>query len=170
MRETIDDLRIMIGRELGAFQREIALFPDDELVWKTTPGIVNSAGNLALHVCGNLLYFVGALLGGTGYVRDRDLEFSRRSGTRAELVADLQKTAGIVDVTLSRLSDDAFARDLPEAKRSMVFKTHTFLVHVCAHLAFHLGQAGYLRRVLTGDPTSSRPMSLEELYTAVNES
>lgn len=170
MRETIGDLRIMIGRELGAFQREIELFPNDELVWKTTPGILNSAGNLALHVCGNLQYFVGALLGESGYVRNRDLEFSRRSGTRAELVAELQKTAGVVDATLSRLTESAFVADLPEAKRSMVFKAHTFLIHLCAHLAFHLGQAGYLRRVLTGDSTSSGPMSIDELYAAVNES
>src|SRR5678815_2545300 len=83
-------LRIVIGRE-GALQREIELFPDDELLWKTPPGIANSAGNLALHVCGNLQYFVGAVLGETGYVRDRPLEFSRRSGTRAELVRELRK-------------------------------------------------------------------------------
>jgi hypothetical protein len=170
MRETIEDVRIMLGRELGAFQREIELFPDDDLVWKTVPGIVNSAGNLALHVCGNLQYFVGTLLGETGYVRDRDLEFSRRSGTRAELVAGLRATADIVDGTLSRLSDRAFLADLPEAKRSMVFKAHTFLIHLCAHTAFHLGQTGYLRRALTGEPVSSRPMSIAELYAAVTES
>jgi hypothetical protein len=169
MRETIDDLRILLVRELGAFRREIELFPDDELVWKTCPGVTNSAGNLALHVCGNLQHFVGAQMGGTGYVRKRELEFSRRSGTRAGLVEELRRTADIVDITLSRLSDDAFVRDLPEM-RSMVFKTHTFLVHLCAHTAFHLGQTGYLRRVLTGDNASSSPMSLEELNAAVKES
>jgi hypothetical protein len=170
MRETIDDLRVMLARELGAFQREIALFPDDELLWESPPGIANPAGNLALHVCGNLQYFIGALLGETGYVRNRDVEFSRRSGTRAELVNELRATAEIVERTLSRLSEDAFLRDLPEAKRSMIFKAHTFLVHLCAHTAFHLGQAGYVRRVLTEDSTSSRPMSLDELFAAVNES
>src|SRR5262249_32368817 len=164
--EAIDDVRIMLGRELGAFQREIELFPDDELVWQTVPGVVNSAGNLALHVCGNLQYFVGALLGGTGYLRNRDLEFSRPSGTPAELVSQPRSTADVVDATLSRLSDDAYLHDLPETKRSIVFKAHTFLIHLCAHTGFHLGQAGYLRRVLTKDPTSSRPVSLEELYAA----
>jgi hypothetical protein len=170
VRETIDDLRIVIGRELGAFQREIELFPDDELVWKTPPGITNSAGNLALHVCGNLQYFIGAVLGKTGYVRDRPLEFARRSGTRAELSRELEKTAQIVDATLSRLSEGLFAGEFPEEKRSMAFPTHTFLTHISAHLAFHLGQAGYLRRFLTGDATSSGPLSLDELYAAFNES
>ena len=170
MRETIEDLRIVIGRELGALQREIELFPDDELLWKTPPGIANSAGNLALHVCGNLQYFVGAVLGETGYVRDRPLEFSRRSGTRAELVRELRKTAAVVDDTLSRLSESSFAGVFPEEKRAMTFPTHTFLVHLSAHLAFHLGQAGYVRRFLTGDPTSTGPLSLDELYAAFNES
>jgi DinB superfamily len=170
MREVINDVRIVIGRELGAFQREIELFPDDDLVWKTVPGVVNSAGNLALHVCGNLQYFVGAQLGETGFVRNRELEFSRRSGTRAELVAGLRQTADVVDATLARLSDDTFLRAMPEAKRGMVFEAHTFLIHLCAHTAFHLGQAGYLRRALSGDPTSSGPMSLDELHAAVNES
>jgi hypothetical protein len=161
MRETIDDVRMMLERELGAFQREIELFPDDELLWKTPPGIMNPAGNLALHVCGNLQYFVGALLGATGYVRDRDLEFSRRSGTRAELVNELRTTAEIVERTLSRLSEDAFLRDLPEAKRSMIFKAHTFLIHLCARTAFHLGQAGYLRRVLCTSSYQQSSMSLD---------
>jgi hypothetical protein len=166
MRETIEDLRVVIGRELAAFQREVELFPDDDLLWKTPPGIVNPAGNLALHVCGNLQYYVGAVLGGTGYVRNRELEFSRRSGTRAELVGELAKTAGIVEATLSRLDESLFAGEFPEAKRAMTFRTHTFLVHVGVHLSFHLGQAGYLRRFLTGDATSSRPLSLEELHAA----
>ena len=73
MRETIEDLRIVMTRELAAFQREIERFPDDELLWNTPPGITNSAANLALHVCGNLQYFVGTVLGGTGYVRNRDV-------------------------------------------------------------------------------------------------
>jgi len=166
MRETIEDLRVVIGRELTAFQREIELFPDDELLWKTPPGIVNSAGNLALHVCGNLQYFVGAVLGGTGYVRDRALEFSRNSGTRAELVAELRRTAGIADATLARLSETAFTGEFPEEKRSMTFKTHTFLIQLGVHLSFHLGQAGYLRRFLTQDATSSGPISLDELHAA----
>jgi uncharacterized damage-inducible protein DinB len=121
-------------------------------------------------VCGNLQYFVGAVLGKTGYVRDRPQEFARRSGTRGELVSELRKTAAIVDATLSRLSESAFIREFPEEKRSMTFQTHTFLMHVAVHLSFHLGQAGYLRRFLTGDATSSGPLSLDELYAAFNES
>ena len=65
--QTLKDLRALLLRDLVAFQREIALFPDDESPWRPLPGIANPAANLALHAAGNLLYFVGSLLGGTGY-------------------------------------------------------------------------------------------------------
>jgi hypothetical protein len=78
------------------FEREIELLPDDESVWRTVRGITNSASNLALHIAGNLQYYVGAVLGGSGYVRQRDLEFSRRSGTRREIIGELQKAAAAV--------------------------------------------------------------------------
>lgn len=60
------NLAILLVRELEAFERELDLFPDDESVWRAAPGISNAAGNLALHVAGNLQYFVGTVLGGRG--------------------------------------------------------------------------------------------------------
>lgn len=90
MNEIAADLRVLLVRELKAFEREVEMFPDDELVWKTVPGVTNSAGNLALHVCGNLQHFVGRVLGDTNYVRDRELEFSRSSGSRAELAREIR--------------------------------------------------------------------------------
>src|SRR5436190_4511608 len=77
-----DDVATLLVRELQACEREIALFPDDESVWRTVPGVTNAAGNLAMHLAGNLQYFIGAVLGETGYVRNRELEFGQRSGTR----------------------------------------------------------------------------------------
>src|SRR5688572_17621381 len=78
-------------RELGGVQREVALFPDDTLLWRTAPATPNAPANLALHVAGGIQHFIGAALGGTGYVRDRAAEFSRRSGTRADLHAELDR-------------------------------------------------------------------------------
>ena len=48
------ELTILLVRELRGFEREIELVPSDDLLWKTVPGISNSVGNLATHVCGNL--------------------------------------------------------------------------------------------------------------------
>jgi hypothetical protein len=154
-----DALRIIIGRDLDAFAREVELFPDDALLWKTIPGIANSAGNLGLHVAGNLQHFIGAVLGQSGYVRHRDLEFSRRDGTRAEVVDGLAKTREVVARTVTRLTDEDLAQPYGELLAGRRVRTGDFLLHLSSHLAFHLGQAGYLRRTLTGEMASSGALS-----------
>jgi DinB family protein len=157
------DFALSLVRELEGFRRELALFPDDQSVWTTVPGITNSAGNLALHVAGNLQHFIGTVLGSTGYVRHRDVEFGRRSGSRAEIYAELNAAIAVVMNVLPGLSVETLAREFPEAVMDSKFRTGAFLVHLCAHAGFHLGQAGYLRRVLTGDSTSSAPIPLAPL-------
>jgi len=157
------DIATILLRELEGFEREVVLFPDDEILWKTLPGVTNSAGNLAMHVAGNLQYYVGTVLGGTGYRRNRDAEFARRSGTREEVVSDLHQAAKTVRDVLPEMKDDKLADEFPELVMGMKFRTSTFLVHLCAHAGFHLGQAGYLRRALTGDTASSGPLPLRPL-------
>ena len=163
MDPTIAGLRTLIVRELSAFVREIEMFPDDALLWQTVPGVTNSAGNLALHITGNLQHFIGHVLGGTGYVRNRDDEFGRRSGTRAWLVAELNRTIEIVSMVLPQVTGDALAREYPERVADLSINSRAFLLHLSVHLAYHLGQAGYLRRVLTGENRSSGPLPLKPL-------
>jgi hypothetical protein len=154
----------LLQREVQGLQREVNLFPDDETLWRTMPGIPNSAGNLALHIAGNLQYFVGAVLGGSAYVRDRDAEFSRRSGTRSEIVEELQKAAAAVRTEVPNLSDEILQRDFPDPPiPNRRIQTLKFLLHLCAHASFHLGQVGYLRRALTGDTRSAGPLPLSVL-------
>ncbi len=159
----IDDVRRMMDRELEAFAREVELFPDDESLWRTLPGVTNSAGNLALHVCGNLRHFVGAVLGGTGYVRDRPAEFATRAGRRGDVARQLRETAEVVAGALARAPESALAAPYPEPHDGVQLPCGRFLVHLCVHLAFHLGQAGYLRRALTGDARTSGAISLKAL-------
>jgi uncharacterized damage-inducible protein DinB len=159
----IDDVRRVLVRELGAFAREVELFPDDETLWRTPPGVTNSAGNLALHACGNLRHFVGAVLGGTGYVRDRPAEFATRSGRREDVARALRETADVVASVLPRLSASVLDAPYPEPHDGVQIPCGRFLLHLCTHLAFHLGQAGYLRRALTGDGRSSGGISLRAL-------
>ena len=154
------DIALALERELEGFKRELALFADDEAVWTTLPGVTNSVGNLALHVAGNLQHFIGAVLGGTRYVRNRDLELGQRSGPRENIYAELDAAIAVVRRVLPAISDDRLEADLPELVMGTKFRTRTFLVHLCAHSGFHLGQAGYLRRILTGDTTSSGPIPL----------
>lgn len=166
MNDFTTNLTTLLVRELEAFARELDLYPDDASVWKTAPGITNSAGNLALHVAGNLQHFIGAVLGGTGYVRNRELEFSRSSGTRTEIKAELDAAITAVQKTLPGLSADVLAKVYPASPvpgRQIV--TALFLQHLCSHASFHLGQAGYLRRAVTGEAKSAGPVSLVELMS-----
>jgi uncharacterized damage-inducible protein DinB len=158
-----DDLRTLLVRELHAFAREVEMFPDDESLFRTLPGVTNSAGNLALHVCGNLQHFVGAVLGGTGYVRNRDAEFQARSGRRGDVAQALRETAAIVTRALEQLSTEALEKPYPQPVGDLQLPCRLFLIHLAVHLGFHLGQAGYLRRIVTGDGRSSGPVSLQAL-------
>jgi len=157
------DLLILLRRDLGCFIREVEAFPDDATLWRTLPGIRNSAGNLALHVAGNLRHFVGAVLGGTGYGRDRDQEFAQREGSRAEVSAILKAAVNEVEVGLRGLTEAALAAPYPMAVMGHQPPTGRFLLHLSTHLAFHLGQAGYLRRALTGEGRATGGMGIAEL-------
>ena len=163
MSRTAADFSLSLVRELEGFKRELALFPDEDSIWKTVPGITNSAGNLALHLAGNLQHFVGAVLGHSGYIRNREIEFGRNSGPRTEVYAELDRAIAVVSRVLPDVSDSALDAPFPEAVMGFTFRTSTFLVHLCSHAGFHLGQAGYLRRILTGDSTSSGPVPLGPL-------
>jgi len=158
-----NDVRRVLTRELEALAREVELFPDDDVLWKTVPGVTNSAGNLALHACGNLNHFVGAVLGGTGYVRDRPAEFATRTGRRADVARQLRETAAVVTNALARVPESALAAPYPEPHDGVQLSCGLFLLHLCVHLAFHLGQAGTLRRALTGDARTSGAVSLAAL-------
>jgi len=144
-------IRTLLLRDLAAFQRELEAYPDEALPWATPPGITNSAGTLALHCAGNLQHFIGARLGDTGYVRDRAAEFQRRHVSRAELVAELGRAAAAVDGTLGRLDPAQLDTNHPDAfGDGRTVTVGLLLAHLATHLTYHLGQADYHRRCVTG--------------------
>ena len=154
---SINITRLLL-RELEGFKRELDLFPDEASMWRTVPGVTNSAGNLALHVAGG-----PPVPGGMGNRRDRlragpGRRVRRRGETRGALYGGLDRAAAVVRDVLSRAARDTLAAAFPEAVLGVSFTTQVFLLHLCAHAAFHLGQAGYLRRALTGDARSSGPL------------
>ena len=158
-------VQAILQRELAAVQRTVEAYPDDASPWAERPGLPNVGGTLVLHVAGNLQHYVGAVLGGTGYRRDRDAEFARRGLTRAELLAELEATERAIDAGMAALPDDdeALARIYPETITGRHVTTGDFLVHLCAHLAYHLGQLDYHRRVVTGDGRGVGAIALREL-------
>lgn len=149
----------VLVRDIGGVIREIEAFPDDASVWELRPGVTNSAGTLALHLVGNLNHFIGSHLGQTGYVRDRPKEFSTTGVSRVDLATMLSATRDVVAHTLAGLSDAQLDAMYPEPHGGRPIPTGAFLVHLATHLAFHLGQVGYLRRIVTGENRSIGPLS-----------
>jgi uncharacterized damage-inducible protein DinB len=162
-RAFVASLERVLLRDVGALRREIELFPDEASIWKTLPGVGNSAGTLALHIAGNLQHYFGAVLGGSGYQRDRPAEFGRRGVPRAELLEELDWGAEAVRSTLARMEAAALQATYPEPVGGVTLPTERFLLHLATHLAFHLGQAGYLRRALTGSAITSKAVAIGEL-------
>jgi len=161
------DLQLLLVRELEGMAREVGAFPDDVALWHTVPGVTNAAGNLALHLAGNLQHFVGTVLGQTGYVRDRDKEFSTRAGTRVSVQQELHAAIRAVTETLGHLDASVLERPMPGAPLGLMIRTDLFLMHLVAHAAFHLGQAGYIRRVVCADATSANPIPLDVLASTM---
>ena len=161
-------LGVTIARELRAVRREVEAYPDDASLWRAVPGLPNAGGTLALHLAGNLRHYVGARLGGTGYVRDRDREFAARDVPRAEVVAELDAALADVAATLPKLDAAALAREYPETFAGRAYGTAAFLVHLGVHLAYHLGQLDYHRRAATGDAAGVGAVPLRELGGAAS--
>jgi len=161
-------LGAIFARDLRALRREIEAYPEDRDLWRVAPGITNPAGNLALHLAGNLLYFIGTVLGGTGYVRDREAEFGRRDVPRAELLRQIDAALAAVAQTMDRLSDQDLAKPYPQPVGGVKLTTGDFLLHLAVHFTYHLGQVDYHRRLLTGQAAAGqiRAVVLTELATA----
>jgi DinB family protein len=143
------DVAAILDRDLRTLRRELEAYPDERLLWQEIPGVANCAGTLALHLAGNLQHYLGAHFGQTGYVRDRDAEFARRGVPRAELLAEVERARAAITAALPRLDDAALQSDFPERIAEARVRTGDYLVHLCTHLAFHLGQLDVHRRVVT---------------------
>lgn len=138
----------LFERDLTRLKVELNLYSDEQIIWQTTGQISNTAGNLTLHLLGNLNTYIGAVLGGTDYVRDRPAEFSLKNIPRQSLLEQIDALLIILKTTLEKLSDTAFEEEYPLLVFEEKTSTEYFLVHLTTHLAYHLGQMNYHRRLL----------------------
>ncbi len=134
-------------RDLLKLKDELTLYKAESDMWLVKGHISNSAGNLSLHLLGNLNHFIGATLGNTGYVRQRDLEFSTQNTPRAEILAAIDNVTGIVKTTLASLNDADFEKDFPLKMQEKTVTTGQMMLHLLMHLSYHLGQINYHRRL-----------------------
>ena len=110
----INTLRGLFKRDLENLKKEIGLYQSEANLWVIEAAISNSAGNLCLHLIGNLNTYIGAEFGKTGYIRDRDLEFSQKDVPQATLLAKIEDTIAVVDLALSQLSQEQLQADYPQ--------------------------------------------------------
>jgi uncharacterized damage-inducible protein DinB len=144
----IETLKTLYARDLNKLKSEIESYKSESAIWKKDSEIPNSAGNLTLHLVGNLNHFIGAEIGKTGYVRQRDVEFSTEFETKADLVKRIDETINVVDSALSTLTDEDLEKEYPIIVFTDKMTTGYFLIHLTTHLSYHLGQINYHRRLL----------------------
>ncbi len=158
------DLAVLYGRELDRLVKELEAYPEEALLWSVQGEQRNRPGNLALHVAGNLLYYVGDGLAQTGYVRDRAAEFESRDLPREELIRRLHAARAVVTDALANVSDVAMGQAYPGTPPSRMegITTRAFLLHLLWHVGWHTGQVYYHRLALTssaGGAMESAPSS-----------
>jgi len=143
-----ETLKLLFSRDLKKLKVEIESYKDELNLWVVEPDIANSAGNLCLHLIGNLNTYIGATLGGTNYVRNRPLEFSLKNIPQKELITKIDETIIIVEETLDKITQEAIEAEYPLVVLTEKTSTEFFLVHLTTHLSYHLGQINYHRRLL----------------------
>jgi len=144
----VQELKKVFVKDLTKLKEEISLYRDEQSLWLIDKEIANSAGNLCLHLVGNLKHFIGATMGSTGYVRNREQEFAAKNVPQKELIKMVDETIEAISATLSNTTDIELEKEYP----LLVFKEKTstgyFLFHLAAHLGYHLGQINYHRRLV----------------------
>ena len=148
---TTSELAFLFSRDLTRLRQQIEAFPNDEALWQTLPGVINPAGNLALHIEGNLREYVGRQLGKLPYQRNRPLEFSLNGMSRAEVSARIEELGRSIPAVIQGLSSEQMEMEYPEVVLEVATSTRQFLIHLYGHLNWHLGQINYLRRILISE-------------------
>lgn len=144
----LETLNKLYKRDLNKLKSEIESYKDESNIWKIDGSVSNTAGNLCLHMVGNLNAYIGAELGNSGYVRQRDKEFSLKDVPRSELIQQVEDTVIMIEATFFRLNEEDLDKDFPLHVFKEPMTTGYFLVHLATHLTYHLGQLNYHRRLL----------------------
>jgi hypothetical protein len=137
--------------DLNKLKNEINLYKDEKDLWVVKGEILNSAGNLCLHLLGNLNHFVGHLIGGTGFQRNRDLEFSDKNVSRAELNDRIDALIEVIKKSLPKLNGNDMTKTFPDKISGKIREYGFALLHISNHFNYHLGQINYHRRLIAGN-------------------
>lgn len=148
MRTSVESIKEILIRDLGSLENEIKSYKVEDTLWVLKGEIKNSAGHLALHICGNLQHFVGAIIGEDGYIRRRDEEFGCKPISAEALLIEIQSTKSAIKHALDKISDADLENTYPLEVFGKPMTFSYFLIHLTGHLMYHLGQVNYHRRLL----------------------
>ncbi|MEO9871877.1 DinB family protein [Ekhidna sp.] len=143
----IEDFKKLFLRDLDRLRTELEAYTNEEDLWVKTEGINNSAGNLIMHLCGNLQHFIGTVLNETGYVRQREFEFEGRM-IFDQLMKQVEATIKLVSEYFETVEKEELMSTYPLELFGHPMTVHYFLMHLQGHLNYHLGQINYHRRIL----------------------
>jgi uncharacterized damage-inducible protein DinB len=121
----------------------------DEQFWRKPYPYGNSIGHLVLHLTGNLNYYIGARVAETGYVRDREREFTDVQPPRKEeALRAFDRTITMVVATIRKQTAEDWGKAYtaerePEARNRM-----QIFIRCASHAYHHVGQMVYLTREL----------------------
>ncbi len=159
----VENIRRVLVRDLKSLRAELDAYENDSQIWALPDGLKNSAGTLSLHLTGNLRHFIGAQIGQSGYLRDREYEFAARDLARHVLAEQIDAAIADVESALNLLTDSDLELPFPITVGGHQFTIGRFLTHLTAHFAYHLGQIDYHRRIVTGNSAGIEAQSLDEL-------
>lgn len=146
-----ETLKILFNRDLQRLRNEIEQYINEDDLWKIKGQINNSAGNLCLHLVGNLNTYIGKELGKTEYIRNRELEFSLKDVPRQQLLQKIENTIEIINETLDNFDENLLETEYPILVFDYKTSTEYLLMHLTTHLTYHLGQINYHRRLIEND-------------------
>jgi uncharacterized damage-inducible protein DinB len=141
------ELKKLFERDLDKLSNELSLYSEEEDLWIVNGEINNSAGNLTLHLCGNLKHFIGATLSDSRYERDRPFEFAGKV-SRRELEKEVKETKVILNQYLGKVEQIEFNGKYPLKPFGYEMTVSEFILHLYGHFNYHLGQINYHRRIL----------------------
>ena len=121
----------------------------NEQFWRKPYPYGNSVGHLVLHLTGNLSYYIGALVAETGYVRDRDKEFTdTHPPHKDEALRAFDQTVAMVVATIRKQSEEDWAKAYTAEREPEAQNRFQVFVRCAGHAYHHVGQIVYLSREL----------------------
>lgn len=130
---------------LVQLQREFEAYSDEEAIWNVLPGTTNSAGNLGMHLAGNLRHFFGCVFCEGDYTRNRENEFAGKL-SKSDLLAELKMAETSVLDFLAKTEEADLLKKVSfrDEEKSLQW----MLLQLLHHLTYHLGQINYHRRFM----------------------